>query len=306
MAFSARHGTARSDSECLPPGDYKPLSEPLLFLSADFEAFTNDDGETRYRQSLYRDVWIFDDRVLEETESFRLILEQSTGDDSNPLFEVDELELTIIDNDGFVGVAFDSTAITVTEGTESTYRLALGSLPSGNVTVAIVDPPNAEVTAEPGAVTFTPTDWYVPQTVTVAADHDADATDETIMTIAHLVSSVDDSNFDGVIADSVTVTVRDDDGGGTNTSKASLDHDTAAVRGANGQGLISERATEPVKVDFALVAPEPYREDAGTVRIEVVAATYSPGEPSYTSIYVFPFNNTAELGGDYTYQDWDN
>ena len=303
--FSAKHGTAISDRECVPPGDYKPISDLLIFLSADFEAFTNDDGETRYRQIFYRDVWIFDDRVLEETESFLIKLEHSAGQ-SNTLFDVDELELTINDNDGFVGVAFDSTAITVTEGTESTYRLALGSLPSGNVTVAIVDPPNAEVTAEPGAVTFTPTDWYVPQTVTVAADHDADATDETIMTIAHLVSSVDDSDFDGVIADSVTVTVRDDDGGGTNTSKASLDHDTAAVRGANGQGLISERATEPVKVDFALVAPEPYREDAGTVRIEVVAATYSPGEPSNTSIYVFPFNNTAELGGDYTYQDWDN
>ena len=181
--FFARHGTARSDRECVPPGDYKLISETLIFLSADFEAFTNDDGETRYRQIFYRDVWIFDDRVLEETQSFRFILEQSTGQ-SNTLFDVDELELTITDNDGFVGVAFYSTAITVTEGTESTYRLALGSLPSGNVTVAIVDPPNAEVTAEPGAVTFTPTDWYVPQTVTVAADHDADATDETIMTIA--------------------------------------------------------------------------------------------------------------------------
>ena len=151
-------------------------------------------------------------------------------------------------------------------------------------------------------MTFTPTDWYVPQTVTVAADHDADATDETIMTIAHLVSSVDDSNFDGVIADSVTVTVRDDDGG-ANTSKTSLDHDTAAVRGANGQGLISTRAAA-LKIDFALVAPEPVREDAGTVRIEVVAATYSPGEPSDREIGVIPYNNTAKWGRDYRLGGW--
>ena len=149
-------------------------------------------------------------------------------------------------------------------------------------------------------MTFTPTDWYVPQTVTVAADHDADATDETIMTIAHRVSSVDDSNFEGLIVDDVTVTVRDDDGGGTNTSKTSLDHDTAAVRGANGQGLISERAAD-LKIDFALVAPEPVREDAGTVRIEVVAATYSPGEPSYTEISVYPYDNTAKWGRDYRF-----
>ena len=303
VTLSAKFGTAGSEAECLPPDDYRPISEVLLFRSTDFEAFTNDDGETRYRQSLYRDVWIFDDRVLEEDESFQLTLEPFHQAVGNPLFDVDELDLTIIDNDGFVGVAFESTAITVTEGTASTYRLALGSLPSGNVTVAIVDPPNAEVTAEPGAVTFTPTDWYVPQTVTVAADHDADATDETIMTIAHRVSSVDDSNFEGLIDDDVTVTVRDDDGGGTNTSKTSLDHDTAAVRGANGQGLISERAAD-LKIDFALVAPEPVREDAGTVRIEVVAATYSPGEPSYTEISVYPYDNTAKWGRDYRFGGW--
>ena len=287
----------------VPPDDYKPISDfRLRFLSADFEAFTNDDGETRYRQSLYTRTFGSLMIVCWKRPSLsNLILESHTSlvIPVYPLFGVDELELTIIDNDGFVGVAFDSTAITVTEGTASTYRLALGSLPSGNVTVAIVDPPNAEVTAEPGAVTFTPTDWYVPQTVTVAADHDADATDETIMTIAHLVSSVHDSNFDGVIADSVTVTVRDDDGG-ANTSKTSLDHDTAAVRGANGQGLISTRAAA-LKIDFALVAPEPVREDAGTVRIEVVAATYSPGEPSDREIYVFPYNNTAKWGRDYRF-----
>ena len=303
VTLGTNSDTAHSFHDCVGLKDYRPKSEVLQFPLADFEAFTNDDGETRYRQTLYSDVWIYDDRVLEEAESFQLNLKIFHIDDPYPLFDVDELELTIIDNDGFVGVAFDSTAITVTEGTASTYRLALGSLPSGNVTVAIVDPPNAEVTAEPGAVTFTPTDWYVPQTVTVAADHDADATDETIMTIAHLVSSVDDSSFEGLIADSVTVTVRDDDGGGTNTSKTSLDHDTAAVRGANRQGLVSEMATEPVKVDFALVAPEPVREDAGTVRIEVVAATYSPGEPVDTSIDVHPKNITAEQGGDYRFLD---
>ena len=80
VAFSAKFGTAGSEIECVPPDDYKPISDKLQFRSADFEAFTNDDGETRYRQSLYRDVWIFDDRVLEETESFRLILERTPGD----------------------------------------------------------------------------------------------------------------------------------------------------------------------------------------------------------------------------------
>ena len=109
VTLNAKFDTAGSEAECLPPDDYRPISEVLLFRSTDFEAFTNDDGETRYRQSLYRDVWIFDDRVLEEDESFQLTLEPFHQAVSNPPSVVDELELTIIDNDGFVGVAFESS-----------------------------------------------------------------------------------------------------------------------------------------------------------------------------------------------------
>ncbi len=165
-------GTALPYDSCALARDYHPVSEEPSFSPGAYGTFVNGQGETRYSQTQYFEVSIWDDRILEEDESFTIEIDLSPGSFSESI-GVGELELTIVDNDGFVGVAFDRSAITVTEGTESTYRLALGSLPSGNVTVTIVDPSNTEVTAEPGAVTFTPTDWYVPRTVTVAADHDA-------------------------------------------------------------------------------------------------------------------------------------
>ena len=86
--------------------------------------------------------------------------------------------------------------MSLAEGAASTYRVALGAQPSGDVTVTIVDPSNTDVTADPESLTFTPTDWYFPRTVTVAADHDLDESDETA-TITHVISSAADSGYGG-------------------------------------------------------------------------------------------------------------
>ena len=76
------------------------------------------------------------------------------------------------------------------------------------MTVTVVDPLNTEVTADPESLPFTPSDWNEPQTVTVAAAHDADETDET-ETITHTVSSDRDSYYHMLTVDSVTVAVDD-------------------------------------------------------------------------------------------------
>ena len=125
-------------------------------------------------------------------------------------FSHTETRVTIIDND-FSGVIVEPTAITVTEGSTAIYTVVLVTEPYGDVTVTIIDPSNTEVTAEPGELTFTSGNWHVPQTVTVAAAHDGDDSDEATTTITHVVTSVDDSYYEGLRAESVTVAVKDDD-----------------------------------------------------------------------------------------------
>ena len=48
-------------------GDYEEVDETLVFAVADFAAFTDGDGETRYRQSVYFDVVIVDNSVTMKT-----------------------------------------------------------------------------------------------------------------------------------------------------------------------------------------------------------------------------------------------
>ena len=189
------------------PIDYGVFHGYSEFAPEGFEEFVDGEGETRYRQTAYADLVIVNDEVQEETESFTVQLSHVAGWD---YFSRTETQVTIIDND-FSGVVVEPTAITVTEGSTAIYTVVLVTEPYGDVTVTIIDPSNTEVTAEPGELTFTSGNWHVPQTVTVAAAHDGDDSDEATTTITHVVTSVDDSYYEGLRAESVIVAVKDDD-----------------------------------------------------------------------------------------------
>ena len=83
--------------------------------------------------------------------------------------------VTITDNDT-AGVTVSESSLTVTEEdtTGDTYTIVLDSQPTANVTISIGGQSGTDVTAAPSPMTFTPTNWATPQTVTVTAANDAD------------------------------------------------------------------------------------------------------------------------------------
>ena len=119
-----------------------------------------------------------------------------------------DLPVTVTDDDG-AGVSVSESSLTIAEGSSGTYTIVLDSQPTADVTVTINDPSNTDVTAEPASLTFSSTDWNTPKTVTVNAAQDADAVDETA-TVTHTVTSTD-SIYSGASANSVTVSVTDDE-----------------------------------------------------------------------------------------------
>ena len=117
--------------------------------------------------------------------------------------------VTITDDDT-AGVSVSNDSLTIVEGSSGTYTIVLDSEPTATVTVTINDPTdNTDVTADQASLTFSPTDWSMPQTVTVRAAHDNDTSNETA-TVTHSVTS-SDSSYSSASADSVAVTVTDDD-----------------------------------------------------------------------------------------------
>ncbi|MBF2755289.1 MAG: hypothetical protein ISN29_08545, partial [Gammaproteobacteria bacterium AqS3] len=119
--------------------------------------------------------------------------------------ETDAVEVTITDDDR-KGFELDPASPTVTEGSSTTFELALSAKPSGAVTVMFGTPDNADVTVVTGSLTFTATNWKVDQTVTVRTQADNDLTDDS----AAIPITAQGGGFDEAV-DTVTVSVTDED-----------------------------------------------------------------------------------------------
>ena len=231
-----------SDDTAGSPGDYQAVDETLEFGASDFVAFVNDDGDTRYRQSVYFDVAINDNSLDEDEETFLLSLQEIPGYEGH-VYSVPETEVTILDDDT-AGVTVTPVELTIGEGATSSYTVVLDTRPSRRVTVTIGDPSNTDVTVSPGQLRFAARNWDDPQTVTVTAARDHDAVDDDA-TITHTVTSHFDQ-YDGLPTDDVTVTVTDVDIAGVTISETALEIEEGAT-GTYTVVLTSEPAGE-VKV----------------------------------------------------------
>ena len=137
----------------------------------------------------------------------------SGSDYSNPLIQVNVIEVTDNDTPPEPGVSIDPARLTVTEGQTGTYTVVLTAAPTADVTVSGTVPLEADFTAEPSSLTFTSQNWNRPQTVRVTAFEDDDAVGGT-HSIDHGVSSTD-PNYFSVFIDLFSVTVVDNDVAGT-------------------------------------------------------------------------------------------
>ena len=122
----------------------------------------------------------------------------------------DDVVVTVTDTDTR-GVTLSSMDVTVAEGSTNTYTLVLGTQPTGDVLVTIIDPTDNDVfETDPASLTFTVDNWNSPQTVTVRALPDDDANDDT-GTVTHGVSGADYSQTPAITVDDVMVTSTDGD-----------------------------------------------------------------------------------------------
>ena len=125
------------------------------------------------------------------------------------------LSVTITENDTR-GVMLSTTTLTVNEEETESYTVVLNSEPTGDVTVTIGGTDNTDITvdtdpATPGdqtTLTFTPTNWSTPRTVTVVAADDNDAVNDAAVTLTHTASGGDYASLTGP---SLSVTIIEND-----------------------------------------------------------------------------------------------
>ncbi len=111
------------------------------------------------------------------------------------------LAVTVNDDDQ-LGLALPTTTLTMAESDSRTLLVNLTAQPSAIVTVNVISSDPGALTALPATLTFTPSNWNVPQNIGVDGVQDPDAMDEVVMVT---VSAA------GLAPRTATVTVTDDD-----------------------------------------------------------------------------------------------
>ena len=115
----------------------------------------------------------------------------------------------MVDDDETRAMTLSASTLTVPENGSATYTARLTSQPvGGNATVTITGAGRG-ITANPTALTFTPTNWSAAQTVTVSAASDANGIHESV-TLTHAASGADYDS--GVATVELVATATDDDG----------------------------------------------------------------------------------------------
>ena len=134
--------------------------------------------------------------------------------DSNPTLTGTDnsfvVQNTITPPPGRPGLVISKNGLSVTEGGTGSYMVSLATEPTGTVTVTIASD-NTDVTVSPASLTFHASGgsrpWNTAQTVTVSAEQDAAADDDSV-TLSHTATG---GGYGSVTTALVTVTVDDDE-----------------------------------------------------------------------------------------------
>ena len=160
-----------------------------------------------------------------------------------------ETVVSITDNDA-AGVSISESSLTIAEGNTDTYTVALNSQPMGDVTVTIAGA-GTDLSLDNTTLTFTTTTWASAQTVTVTAVDDEIDDDGETVTLTHTVASADDSNYQGISAGSVAVSITDNDGTGVTVSRTALTVTEQDTTGDSYTVVLNTQPTANVTVTVA-------------------------------------------------------
>lgn len=122
-------------------------------------------------------------------------------------FDSRSLDITV----AMPSIEVDKSDVTVSEtGTTATFAVTLGSQPASNVVLSVASNDIGEATVSPNTLTFTPSNWNMPQIVTVTGVDDQMRDGDTVSTVTvSVVDASSDDSFNDVADATVSVTTID-------------------------------------------------------------------------------------------------
>jgi hypothetical protein len=154
-----------------------------------------------------------DDVLADSTQLYTIVLSPAVSTDAlyggmNPA----DVSVSNLDNDISAITVDPTNGLVVSEFMDTdTFTMVLDTAPTANVTVTLTSSDPTEGTVLPASVTFTPSNWNVPQTITVTGVNDTIADGNQIFTIITGAAQSADPTYAGLAVADVEVTNIDND-----------------------------------------------------------------------------------------------
>ena len=210
-----------------------------------------------------------EDAISNGNVTFTIVTTAATSDDTayNGM-DASDVSVIKIDNDITDITAIPTSGLSVTEaGGTASFTVVLNSQPTADVSVALTSWDTGEGIVSTATLTFTSSDWSIPQEVTITGVDDQ-VDDGNVEFIISGTSGSSDDNYDGIYNE-VSVTC--------------LDDDTAGITATPSSGLVVTEAggvaTFTVKLDTLPDASVTF----GLMSSDTSEGTVSPSSLTFTT-----------------------
>ena len=164
-----------------------------------------------------------DDQAVDGDIGYMIVTAQATSSDpAYSLMNPTDVSVTNLDND-IAGIsAFPVAGVETSEaGDTSMFAIVLHTQPADDVSIGISSDNAGEGTPSTASVTFNPSNWDTPQTITVTGQDDGVDDGNVGYQIVTSAATSNDSNYNGLSVDDVSLTNIDDDEAGIDVSPLS-------------------------------------------------------------------------------------
>lgn len=211
---------------------------------------------------------------------------------------------TITDNDIFGITILDPETslppvelLTSEDGLSDSFTVELDSEPTENVTIGLSSNNETEGTIDKPSLTFTPTTWDDPQTVTITGVDDSVADGDIVYNIITDPATSGDIDYDGLDPDDIVVNNSDDDTPGFTVIPKDGLWTTEGKITTIINVLLKSKPTSQVTLDFTSTKP-----DEGTVSPTQIIV--NPGDWAPATLYEVKVTGVddTQVDGDINYK----
>ena len=240
------------------PGEGVPDATSLLF--------TPDDWDTAQTVTVTGQQ----DAIADGTIAYTILLGAATSSDAvYDGLDPDDVSLVNVDDDvAGIAVIAPASLATAESGTQDSFSVVLQTQPAANVTLDVTSTDLTEATVSTAQLVFTPSDWNVPQSVTVTGEDDFIADGDQPFTI-ELVASSTDPAYDGLAAADLP---------GVNS-----DDDTAAIVVSPTSGLVTTEGGGSDTFTVVLASEPTSAVTIGVASSDTTEGTVSPAMLTFTA-----------------------